>query len=173
MLRLLYNENLLFITLFFVSISNFSYAASARLSKRPATFADFLFFLFCLTVIASIFTYFAFIRPYLKKKKIKEYCDKNHLTFIAESNEIPDKTKYDFVSFDTDENWKVKYKYIIHGEKSGIVFTLCDFYFDYSKGNGSFGSPTFSLLIIKKINNYFPFFVLSNESNIKRYYDIS
>ncbi len=168
-----YKNNMLFITLLFVSISNFSYAASARISNKPATFTDFLFFFLCLIAVALGFLYFVFIRSYLKKKKIKEYCDKNHLTFIAESNNIPYNTKYDFISFDTDENWKVKYKYIIHGEKSGIEFTLCDFSFEYSKENGSFGSHTISLLIIKKININFPFFVLSNEFNIKQYYNIS
>ena len=173
MIRHLYNKTLLFITLLFVSISNFSYASGARVSDKPATFADFLMFFFCLIIVLLVFLYFVVFRPYFKKKKTKEYCEKNHLTFIAESDEIPESTKYDFISFDTDEYWKLKYKYIIHGEKLGIIFTLCEFSFEYSEETGGFGSPLFNLLIIKKTNTNFPFFVLSNESNIKRYYDIS
>ena len=167
-------KNIVFLSLFFVLISNLCFAAGPTI-QRDFTIADLFLFLFVSAIIASGFIYFLVFLPYLKRKKTKEFCEKNHLTYTDKSSNLPDNVEYNFIKLGNCKSGELKitYKNIMHGERNGITFTLCEFYIEISNNHGSIGSQNFPLLIINKYNTYFPLFVLSKGMNSNNYKRIS
>ena len=85
-------------------------------------------------------------------KKTKNYCEKNHLVFTAESNKLPNNIKFKFIKIEAGMDSEIKYKNIIHGERNGISFIICEFNISFSNTKGTGYTSNFPLLIIKKDN---------------------
>ena len=102
-------------------------------------------------------------------KKTKNYCEKNHLVFTAESNKLPNNIKFKFIKIEAGMDSEIKYKNIIHGERNGIFFIICEFNISFSNSKGTGYTPNFPLLIIKKDNVIFPSFFLKSGNNFKNY----
>ena len=170
-----YKKILFFLISLFVLTSDFCFAVGRSRHISEVSLSEIIQILFFVLILASVFLYFLVFLPYLKKKKTKEFCEKNHLSFTANADKLPDNIKYNFIKLGTGKYGKLKYKYknIMHGKRNGITFTICDLYIEYSNEHGSIGSPYFPLLIIKNNNSSFPLFVLSNESTLNQYKNIS
>ena len=175
MINNIYKKILFSLISLFALKSNFCFAAARARRISETSLSDIITILFVIFVFASVVLYFFVFLPYLKKKKTKEFCEKNHLSFTANADKLPDNIKYNFIKLGIGKYGKLKYKYqnIMHGERNGITFTICDFYIEFTNDYGSIGSRNFPLLIMKNYNSSFPSFVLSNGSSLNKYKSIS
>ncbi|MBP5470703.1 MAG: hypothetical protein J6Z11_15835 [Candidatus Riflebacteria bacterium] len=128
--------------------------------------------LFTLIMVLGL-VYFRFYIPYVKRKKTKEFCQKNHLTFTEESKKLPDNIDFKFIKFDAGKNGESVYKNIMQGTKNGISFIMSEFSFKYTFKNSSeegyATSPSFSLFIIKKPKINFPYFFLRRPNDLANF----
>ena len=156
----IYKKNIFLLTSLFVFISNYCFAAHfSSKNSRPMTIFDIIFIIFCFTAIPL---YLFVIKPYIKRKKTKEYCEKNHLKFIAESNKLPNNIKFKILKVEAGMDSKIKFK-------NGISFIICEFNISFSNSKGTGSTPNFPLLIIKKDNVIFPSFFLKSGNSFKNY----
>lgn len=160
-------KKIIFSTLF-VLTTNFCFARTAR-SIDDYSLKDLILILLFMLAIAAVPLYFLVYLPYIKRKKMQEFCKKNNLTYISKSEELPDNIKYNFIKINAGQNGRCTYTNIMQGTKNDISFILCEYYFKYTKGNTTIESPLFPLLIIKKDNINFPNFFLRNENDLDGY----
>ena len=162
----IYKKNIIFLSLLFVFISNYCFAYHPSSTSNQISLSEFLLISLLIT---SIPLYFFVIKPYIKMKKTKNYCEKNHLVFTAESNKLPNNIKFKFIKIEAGMDSKIKYKNIIHGERNGIFFIICEFNISFSNTKGTGYTSNFPLLIIKKDNVIFPSFFLKSGNSFKNY----
>ena len=170
----LYKLNVFFITSVFFLVSNscFSKSTSHKVGISSSTGDNLSFFIISLPIICALI-YFGFLKEYLKRRKIEDFCEKNNLTYEDEFKYLPQNTKINFISIDAGNDGECTYKNIMSGEKKGLFFIFCDFNFLYStKNHITFSSPNYPLLIIKNKNITFPYFFLRTGKNLNRYKDI-
>lgn len=166
----IYKKNIIFLSLLFVFISNCCFAYHPSSTSSQISLSEFLLISL---LIASIPLYFFVIKPYIKMKKTKNYCEKNHLAFTAESYKLPNNIKFKFIKIEAGMDSKIKYQNIIHGERNGIYFIICEFNISFSNTKGTGYTSNFPLLIIKKDNVIFPSFFLKSGNSFKNFISFS
>ncbi len=154
----------LFSTLFILT-SNICFAFNSRHNKGLSLTNISLSIVFLL-IIVSVPLYFLVYLPYIKRKKIKEFCDKNNLKFTAESKKLPDNISLKFINFNAGKNGDCTFKNIMQGTKNDISFIMCEFSFKYTEGCTKVYSPSFPLFILKRPNISFPYFLLRRRNDI-------
>lgn len=163
-MKYIYKKSIFLLISLFVLIPNYCFAIHSSSSRNQMSIFDFIILMFCMTAIPL---YFFVIKPYIKKKKTREYCEKNHLTFTAESNKLPKNIKLKFIKIEVGMDAEIKYKNIMQGERNGISFVICEFYIRFSNTKGTGYTSNFPLLIIKKDNVIFPSFLLKSGNSFK------
>ena len=167
------NKNtLVFISLLLVSVSNICYADDSTEIDAFLIFKVLFFIAFSL-VILGIPLYHYVVLPFIKKRKIQKFCDDNHLSYISESQKLPNNLIYKFIKINAGKKGECTYNNIIQGTRNGISFTMCDFSFRYSFEKGNVSSTNFPLIIIKNPNTSFPFFFLRKRNSLSGYQQIS
>ena len=177
MKKINYKINLFLLTTSFILvISNSCFAKSANKGEDPFT----TFFIILVHIIIFVFwaaIFYAFyLKPFIKKKKIENYCVRNKLEYIEESKSLPNNNiGINFIKVNSSNNGVGEYKFknIIHGVKNGLYFILCDFYLSFGHYDGIYiFSPGFPLLIIKKTNMNLPYFFLRTGNDLSRFKEI-
>ena len=94
----IYRYNRFNLSVLFVFITNLCLANDSDPDIFPLK--DLLIpLLFTLIMVLGL-VYFRFYIPYVKRKKTKEFCQKNHLTFTEESKKLPDNIDFKFIKFE-------------------------------------------------------------------------
>ena len=162
------------LSILFVFVSNFCFAyPHSSKSLKDIGLIDILFYLIIFTSTILVVAYFFVYITYIKRKKTKEFCQKNHLTFTEKSKKLPDNIQFKFVKINAGNNGECIYRNIMQGSKNELSFIMCDFSFKYIIKNGYVESPSFPLFIIKKPNANFPYFFLRRRKDLNDYQMVS
>ncbi len=174
--KLNYRINLILLsTSFILLVSNSCFAKSPSKNEDSVTAFFIIIIHIILFVFLGAFFYAFFLKPFIKRKKIENYCAKNKLEYIEESKSLPDNININFIKINSSNNGVGEYvfKNIMHGVKNGLYFILCDFYLSFGHYDGIYiFSPGFPLLIIKKPNMNLPYFFLRTGNDLSRFKEI-
>ncbi len=133
-----------------------------------ATCQEYLKNLDNLPTIVGVFFLFLFVfvilyletRDSLRKKAIKEYCEKNGLEYLDSVDSLPEIA--DFKILHKGYEGKNEYHALMRGQRDDISFTLLDYSYVQSCGNND-GVFNVSLCILSKADMQFPDMILDEK----------